>query len=71
MPKVNKKDSNALLQEVQAVPMDAENLIEDPVQPDKPQFAPLSAYEQNGKKIEFRRVRLYVTRNLSALTAAL
>lgn len=56
MPKVNKKDSNVLLQEVLAVPMDAENLIEDPVQPDKPQFAPLSAYEQNGKKIEFRRV---------------
>ena len=56
MPKVSKKDSKGPLQEVLAVPMDAENLIQDPAVPDKPQFAPLSAYEQNGKKIEFRRV---------------
>ncbi len=25
--------------------------------PEKPKFAPLSAHEQNGKKLEFRRVR--------------
>ncbi len=27
------------------------------VAPEKPQFSPLTAYELNGKKIEFRRVR--------------
>ena len=26
--------------------------------PSKPQFAPLSAYEQNGKNVVFRRVQL-------------
>ena len=56
MPKVSKKDNNGPLQEVLAVPMDADNTLLDPAAPSKPQFAPLSAYEQNGKKLEFRRV---------------
>ena len=56
MPKVSRKDNNDPLQEVLAVPMEADNTLLDPVAPSKPQFAPLSAYEQNGKKLEFRRV---------------
>lgn len=56
MPKVSRKDNDGLLQEVLAVPMEADNTLLDPVAPSKPQFAPLSAYEQSGKKLEFRRV---------------
>ena len=62
MPKVSKKDVRTPLQEVGPVPMDSNTEAEgatgaaEPAGPGKPQFAPLSAYEQNGKKIEFRRV---------------
>lgn len=59
MPKVSKKDVRTPLQEVGPVPMDSNAEAAgaaEPAGPSKPQFAPLSAYEQNGKKIEFRRV---------------
>lgn len=56
MPKVSKKDARTPLQEVAPVPMDSNTEAAEPAGPSKPQFAPLSAYEQNGKKIEFRRV---------------
>ena len=59
MPKVSKKDVRTPLQEVGPVPMDSNTEAAgaaEPAGPSKPQFAPLSAYEQNGKKIEFRRV---------------
>ena len=56
MPKVSKKDTRTPLQEVAPVPMDTNTTASDTTEPSKPQFAPLSAYEQNGKKIEFRRV---------------
>ena len=57
MPKVSKKDTRTPLQEVAPVPMDTNSEATEPAGPSKPQFAPLSAYEQNGKKVEFRRVR--------------
>ena len=56
MPKVSKKDARTPLQEVAPVPMESNTDTAEPAGPSKPQFAPLSAYEQNGKKIEFRRV---------------
>lgn len=56
MPKVSKKDTRTPLQEVAPVPMDTNAEATEPAGPSKPQFAPLSAYEQNGKKVEFRRV---------------
>ena len=56
MPKVTKKDVRNPLQEVAPVPMDTNAEATEPAGPSKPQFAPLSSYEQNGKKIEFRRV---------------
>lgn len=56
MPKVSKKDTRTPLQEVAPVPMDTNSEATEPAGPSKPQFAPLSAYEQNGKKVEFRRV---------------
>ena len=58
MPKVTKQRQEMPLQEV--APMAVEAGVEEaeagagPVP--KPQFAPLSAYEQNGKRIEFRRI---------------
>lgn len=56
MPKVSKKDVRTPLQEVGPVPMDSNTEAAAAAEPSKPQFAPLSAYEQNGKKTEFRRV---------------
>ncbi|KAA6425363.1 MAG: RNA-binding pno1-like [Trebouxia sp. A1-2] len=56
MPKVSKKDNRTPLQEVAPVPMDPNAEAVESAGPSKPQFAPLSAYEQNGKKVEFRRV---------------
>ena len=56
MPKVSKKDARTPLQEVAPVPMDVNAEVQEPASTSKPQFAPLSAYEQNGKKVEFRRV---------------
>lgn len=60
MPKVSKKDTRTPLREVAPVPMDTSTAATDAAEPSKPQFAALSAYEQNGKKIEFRRVCIYV-----------
>lgn len=57
MPKVSKKDNRTPLQEVAPVSMDTNAEAVEIAGPSKPQFAPLSAYEQNGKKVEFRRVR--------------
>lgn len=62
MPKVSKKAGAALL--VEAAPMaiergeEAEASSADAweAEPLKPQFAPLNAFDQSGKKIEFRRV---------------
>ncbi len=56
MPKVSKKDNRTPLQEVAPVAMDTNAEAVESAGPNKPQFAPLSAYEQNGKKVEFRRV---------------
>jgi RNA-binding protein PNO1 len=52
MPKVSKKDKEDPLQDAAPMALDAE----DGGQAAKPKFAPLGAYEQNGKRIEFRRV---------------
>ena len=60
MPKVSKKGEASLL--VEAAPMavdrtdDAGPALLDSA-PLKPQFPPLNAFDQSGKKIEFRRVR--------------
>ncbi|GAB4821807.1 hypothetical protein N2152v2_008853 [Parachlorella kessleri] len=56
MPKVSKKTQDGPL--VEAAPVDMEAGVEDMQQEGvaTPQFPPLSAYEQNGKRIEFRRV---------------
>ena len=58
MPKVSKKDARTPLQEVAPVPTDVNAEVQEPASTSKPQFAPLSAYEQNGKKVEFRRVSI-------------
>lgn len=59
MPKVSKKGDASLL--VEAAPMALDREDEAPgssnLAPLKPQFPPLNAFEQSGKKVEFRRVR--------------
>jgi len=60
MPKVTKKDKNDDIL-VQAAPMaidteDAPAVDQEASPGVRPKFAPLSAYEENGKKVEFRRV---------------
>jgi hypothetical protein len=54
MPKVTKKDAEAPLQEV---PLHDAAMEEGEELPQKPNFAALSAKDQHGNKIEFRRVR--------------
>ena len=62
MPKVTKRDKkNDILVEAAPMAMDAEAGVgmnaEEELQPGvKPKFAPVSSYEENGRKIEFRRV---------------
>lgn len=61
MPKVSKRDKqNDLLVEAAPMTVDAEGGgLEAPgpsVAAARPKFAPITAYEENGKKIEFRRV---------------
>jgi hypothetical protein len=55
MPKVTKKDAKKdPLQDAAPMSLDGED---GPLQAaPKPKFAPLGAYEQNGKRVEFRRV---------------
>lgn len=69
MPKVSKKDTRTPLQEVAPIPMDTNAEAGEAAGPSKPQFAPLSAYEQNGKKVEFRRVQLILKLQCVALCA--
>lgn len=38
--------------------VDRDSTVGTATEPMKPKFAPMSAFEQNGKKIEFRRVRV-------------
>jgi len=64
MPKLTTKDSNGPLQEVPLPAMEGGMDLDPstsgqagPVLPDKPLFAQLSAKEQSGQKMEFRRVR--------------
>lgn len=56
MPKFSKKAQAEPLQEAAPIAMDRKETgnLGEPV---KPKFAPLSALEQNGKKLDFRRVR--------------
>ena len=58
MPKFNKKEQQQPLVEAAPVAMDREETgnLGDPI---KPKFDPLTAFEQNGKKVEFRRVRYH------------
>lgn len=59
MPKVAKKTSRSdeLLQPVTVAAMDtSEPPTNDAAPSDAPKFAPLSAFEQNGARVEFRRV---------------
>jgi len=62
MPKVSKREkNNDLLIEAAPMSLDVEaGVLDGPTQQDKPgvkpKFAPVTAYEENGKKIEFRRV---------------
>ena len=73
MPKVSKKAGAALL--VEAAPMAIERGEEAgassaeawEAEPLKPQFAPLNAFDQSGKKIEFRRVWTLSGRSLCHL----
>lgn len=67
MPKVTKKTArnDDLLQPVAGAPMDTSPPEPEPPTTDAapsdglpaPKFAPLSAFEQNGARVEFRRVR--------------
>ena len=58
MPKVTRKDaSSALADAPQQMDTDAETL------PVKPSFEALSAQEQSGNKVEFRRVRWPLLKN--------
>lgn len=52
MPKVTRKETAGPLQEVASMAVDDEQPL-----PAKPNFAALSAAEQQGGKVEFRRVR--------------
>lgn len=62
MPKVEKPRSRAagnasdVLAETVTAPMETSESPMDPLKSVKPKFAPLTAHEQNGKKLEFRRV---------------
>jgi hypothetical protein len=51
MPKVTRQDTSGPLQEAVGMAVDDEQL------PTKPNFSALSAQEQAGGKVEFRRVR--------------
>jgi hypothetical protein len=53
MPKVTTKEAKGPLQQAALAPMDVEADL-----PTKPNFSALSAKEQNGMKLEFRRVRM-------------
>lgn len=62
MPKVAKPRARAagsasdILMETVTAPMETSETPMDPLKSVKPKFAPLTAHEQNGKKLEFRRV---------------
>lgn len=58
MPKVNKKagDKDDPLQPAAPVAMEAGSEEGPEAAGPRPKFAPLSAYEQNGRRIEFRRI---------------
>ena len=60
MPKVSKKEDNSIL--VEATPMAIDRGEElastSGREPLKPQFPPLNAFDQSGRKVEFRRVSL-------------
>jgi RNA-binding protein PNO1 len=59
MPKVTRASANDILLEAAPVGLDREaSGMEHDAEPAavKPKFAPLGAYDLNGKKIEFRRV---------------
>ena len=64
MPKVAKPRARAdggasdMLVETVTASMEKMESPLDPLQSVKPKFAPLTAHEQNGKKLEFRRVRI-------------
>lgn len=53
MPKVTTKEAKGPLQQAALAPMDVEADL-----PTKPNLSALSAKEQNGMKVEFRRVRM-------------
>ena len=63
MPKVEKLRSKVdgspgdALREAGPMALDGPEPAVEPLQPLKPKFAPLSAHEQNGKRLDFRRVR--------------
>ena len=62
MPKVSKREkNNDILVEAAPMSLDIEaGVLDEATQQGKPgvkpKFAPVTAYEENGKKIEFRRV---------------
>ena len=72
MPKVSKKEGRAAAAVLEAVPLPVESAAEDerpaasiPAQGEqpsssaptlKPSFAPVSAFDQSGRRVEFRRV---------------
>ena len=63
MPKVEKPRTRAggsagdALTEAMGAPMETAEAPLKLMQPAKPKFAPMTAHEQNGKRLEFRRVR--------------
>ena len=58
MPKVSKKGEASLLVEAAPMAIDRSEEAAEPSgrEPLKPQFPPLNAFDQSGRKIEFRRV---------------
>ena len=67
MPKVTKKQGQSPLVEAAPTALDtvtpADEQPSTSGQPLAPKFPPLSAFEQSGKKIEFRRVRVHMFAN--------
>lgn len=61
MPKVSKKAGREEAAVLEAAPLPMETADDEQPSPSgaapKPSFAPISAFDQNGRRVEFRRVR--------------
>ena len=57
MPKVSRRERQQPLMEAAPVALEGREAPGNLGEAVKPKFTPLSAFEQDGKKVEFRRVR--------------